>query len=150
MKIKLLDFGLKKPLERKHYDDAGVDVSNKEEIRIKPGQTKKVPLGFGVELSPGFAGFIVPRSGLSSKGLTTELAPVDSSYRGEIHAIITLQQHFDEKIIDNEHIFLENDELVIKPNTRIAQFVVTPIILADFVEEVGKVRDKNGFGSTGL
>lgn len=142
MKIKIRDYGGKKP-ERAHYNDAGADVFISENVTISPGSTKKVPLGFGLELPDGFAAYIVPRSGMSSKGLTTELAPIDSGYTGEIHAIITLNNNNDFK--------KNNDESVtFKKGTKIAQLVIHPVVLCTFEKELGNERGERGFGSTGI
>ena len=37
----------------------------------------------------GYAGYVFPRSSMAAKGLVCELPPIDSGYRGEIHAIIS-------------------------------------------------------------
>lgn len=90
MKIKLIDFGLTpghNPL-RVHENDAGADVYMPYDCTLQPGEIVKVPLGFGLILPDGYAGFVFPRSSMAEKGLTCELPPVDSGYRGEIHAII--------------------------------------------------------------
>ena len=72
----------------------------------------KIPLGFGLEL-PGFAAFVAPRSG-SSKGISCEMAPIDSSYRGECHAIV----------INNS-----SEPYVVNKNDRIGQLIVIPVII---------------------
>lgn len=153
MQIKVIDYGLSKKLEKNHYNDAGIDVTNKEDIEIKRGETKKVGLGFGLELPDGYMANIFPRSGLSSKGLTSELPPIDSGYRGEIHAILTLGANVDlEKIIDNDKIIkIDNETIKIKKGTRIAQIVVLPIICVELnYNDNDKQRGKNGFGSSGI
>ena len=134
MKIKLLNFGGLKP-ERAHYNDAGADVFSLEDYVINPGDTLKVPLGIGLEIPDGYVGFIFPKSGLSSKGLVSELAPIDSGYRGEIHAIIHNQT--DKKIIINK-------------KQKIGQLVILPVVLAEFTEKLNNFRGTGAFGSTGL
>src|SRR5699024_5467365 len=59
------------------------------DCRIKPGEIIKIPLGYGIEIPDGFAGYVFPRSSMALKGLICELPPIDSGYRGEIHAIIS-------------------------------------------------------------
>ena len=137
MKIRLIDFGVAKehcPF-RPHENDAGADVYIPFDCTLKPGDIIKIPLGFGLEIPDGYAGYVFPRSSMAIKGLICELPPIDSGYRGEIHAIIS-------KVINQEHI--------LKKNTRIGQLVITPVIIADFVFEHGKQRGKNSFGSTGI
>ena len=56
---------------------------------LKPGEIARIPLGFGLIIPDGFAGYVFPRSNMAAKGLVCELPPIDSGYRGEIHAIIS-------------------------------------------------------------
>ncbi len=140
MKIKIINFGGKFP-ERAHYNDASADVfaSIREHgsITIEPGEVRKVSLGIGIELPDGCMALVLPRSGLSSKtGLTTESAPIDSGYTGEIHAIV---------------FNASNSLITISDGDKIAQLVVIPIVVADFITEDGwtfSSRNSNGFGST--
>lgn len=118
---------------RAHYNDAGADVYSLEEYTLAPHQTIKIPLGFGIKLPDGVQCYVCPRSGLSSKGIISNIPPIDSGYTGEIHAIIT-------NTTDSEYVIKEND--------KIAQLIVTPIILCEYVEELGEERGANGFGST--
>lgn len=134
MKIKLLNFGGIKP-DRAHYNDAGADVFSLDNYVINPGETLKVPLGIGLEIPDGYVGFICPKSGLSSRGLVSELSPIDSGYRGEIHVILHNQS--DEKIM-------------IKKNKKIGQVVILPVVLAEFTENLDNSRGTGAFGSTGL
>lgn len=136
MKIKLIDYGVKAgqiPV-RKHYNDAGADVYAGMNYVIPRNSSVKVPLGFGVEIPDGCTGFIFPRSGLCSKGLTCELPPIDSGYRGEIHAVMTN---------------CTENAIPIKAGDRIGQLVILPVVLADFVWALGDERGTGAFGSTG-
>lgn len=92
-------------------------------------------MGLGLCIPDGYAGYVFPRSGLSSKGITCEIPPVDSGYRGEIHAIVHNGT--------NEKIFINNGD-------RIGQLVITPIVVADFVTETGDERGSDGYGSSGM
>lgn len=133
MEIKLIDFGhINKPT-RAYSNDAGADVFSMLDTVIPPHRTQKIPLGFGLELPEGFAAFVGPRSGLSSKGISCEMAPIDSSYRGECHAIV----------INNT-----SEPYVVNKNDRIGQLIVVPIVIPTFVNETTS-RGDNGFGSTG-
>ena len=133
MKIKLIDFGGDKPL-RAHDNDAGADVFAQHNQTIYSGQTIKFPLGFGLELPDGYVGYIFPRSGLSSKGIVCELPPIDSGYRGEIHAIVTNNG---------------NNSYDIKKGDRIGQLVIMPVLIPEFTYEDSKQRGDGAFGSTG-
>ena len=136
MKIKLIDFGLKDGHHpfRPHGNDAGADVYMPYDCTIQPGEIVKIPLGFGLILPDGYAGFVFPRSSMAEKGLTCELPPVDSGYRGEIHAIISN---------------VSNKAQTISKDTRVGQLVITHIIIADFVFDLGKERGTDAFGSSG-
>lgn len=143
MKIKVINFGYDKLPERAHYNDAGADVracfhNGITARKIRPHETAKIPLGLGLVLPDGIAAFVFPRSGLSSRGITCELPPIDSGYRGEIHAIVT--NHSDE-------------DYLVKNGDRIGQLVVIPALLVDFYDESCGDYSERGvgaFGSTGL
>ncbi len=133
MRIKILDFGGKTPV-RAHYNDAGADVYSLKTVEIFPGDTIKFALGFGLEIPDGYVGFIFPRSSLSSKGITCELPPIDSGYRGEIHAIVS-------NVGNSPRIIMEGD--------KIGQLVVLPVVLPEFVSDLGEKREAGAFGSSG-
>lgn len=139
MFIKVIDFGYSNLPNRAHYNDAGADVytcfHNYSTYELKPHETIKVPLGMGIELPDGHVAYVFPRSGLSSKGITTELAPIDSGYRGEIHAIVHNGS---------------DEPFLIRNGDRIGQIVVLPVVLVEFVTEYGDSREDKGFGSTGI
>lgn len=138
MRIKMIDYGAEKMPFRAHENDAGADVHicfhDKEKQVLPAGQTIKVPLGIGLCLPDGYMACVYPRSGLASKGIVCELPPIDSGYRGEIHAIVTN--------CSNQEYWLENGD-------RIGQLVVTPVVIADFSFDDISERGDNGFGSTG-
>lgn len=134
MNVKLISFGGKKP-RRAHYNDAGADVYTSKDVIIKPHSIAKIPLGIGLELPDGYVAFIFPRSGMTAKhGLTTEIVPIDSGYRGEIHAIVYNANDFEAGVVEG---------------TRIGQLVVFPIAIPTFTFETGAERDTNAFGSSG-
>lgn len=136
MKIRLIDFGVAKehcPF-RPHENDAGADVYIPFDCTLKPGDIIKIPLGFGLEIPDGYAGYVFPGSSLAVKGLVCELPPIDSGYRGEIHAIVSN---------------VSNIRQTIKKDTRVGQLVITPVIIADFVLDPGTNRGIGAFGSTG-
>lgn len=135
MKIKYNPTGDKGKIPvRKHYNDAGADIWAPEDIYIPKGSTKKVPLGFGLEVPDGYMACVYTRSSMAAKGLACEMPPIDSGYRGEIHAMITNHTSEMQKL---------------PKGTRIGQIVVHPIAICDFVEELGDEREDGAFGSTG-
>ena len=95
---------------------------------IRPGEICKIPLGFGLLVPDGYAGFVFPKSGLSAQGIVCELPPIDSGYTGEIHA---------------------NRECKIKMGDKVGQLVIMPVLIPDFTFENWKERGTGAFGSTG-
>lgn len=139
MKIKVIDYGYEKLPVRSRYNDAGADVyihvkNGAKTLRLPPNDVVTIPLGFGMEIPDGYAAFIFPRSSLSRDGIVCELPPVDSGYRGEIHAIVTNNT---------------GKEKWLKDGTRIGQLVILPVVIADFVPNLGQKRGSGAFGSTG-
>lgn len=134
MKIKVIDFGYDHLPNRAHANDAGADVYTMGDFIVGPHESVKIPLGLGLCLPDGYAAFVFPRSGMSSKGIVCELPPIDSGYRGEIHAIVSN---------------LTEDSVEIPHGTRIGQLVITPIVIAEFIENDFEQRGDAGFGSTG-
>lgn len=133
MKIQLIDFGGKSP-KRAHANDAGADVFSPINEVIHPGQICKIPLGFGLRIPDGYAGYIFPRSGLSTNGIVCELPPIDSEYTGEVHAIISN---------------VSNEKYEIKVDDKIGQLVIMPVLIPDFTFDEWKERGIGAFGSTG-
>lgn len=133
MKIKLIDFGGTAP-RRAHENDAGADVFSPRDFTIYPGQVHKIPLGFGIALPDGLAGYIFPRSSLSARGIVCELPPIDSGYCGEVHAIISNAG---------------NNSYDIKAGDRIGQLVILPLVIPEFTYEDFNERGDHAFGSTG-
>lgn len=129
MKVKLLNYGTENMPLRAHENDAGADIFSQGTYRIGPHTSGKIPLGFGLEIPDGFMDLILPRSSLASIGLVCEHPPIDSGYRGEIHAIIRNTT---------------NRGISITKGKRIGQLVI-----ADFITDDFEQRGANGFGSTG-
>ncbi len=124
-----------------HAGDAGVDLVALDPLRLAPGERGMVSTGLAIEIPEGFAGLVLPRSGLASRhGVTCVNAPglVDSGYRGELRvALVNLDPH------------LTYD---IKPGDRVAQLLVTPVPAVRFVEVdqlSDSARGEGGFGSSG-
>lgn len=134
MKIKIIDFGYEHLPKRAHYNDAGADVYVMKDVTLWPSESVGLPLGFGLDLPDGYAAFVFPRSGWSTLGITCELPPIDSGYKGEIHAIVTNCSTVKQQI---------------KAGERIGQLVIVPIVVADFVTDEGEQRGDSAFGSTG-
>ncbi|WP_104431220.1 dUTP diphosphatase [Kineococcus xinjiangensis] len=124
-----------------HPGDAGADLTTRVDVTLGPGQRVTVPTGVALALPEGFAGFVVPRSGLAARlGVTTLNAPgtVDAGYRGEIR--VTLLNTDRERSVE------------LRAGDRIAQLVVQRVERVRFVE-VARLpeseRGTGGHGSTG-
>jgi dUTP pyrophosphatase len=126
---------------RAHAGDAGLDLYAVETVTLGAGERAPVPTGIAVEIPPGHAGLVLPRSGLAMRhGITLVNAPglVDAGYRGELRVLLLNT--------DREAAF------EIAPGDRIAQLLLTPFAEADPVEaaELGdSARGRGGFGSSG-
>ena len=121
---------------------AGADLYAclEEPVTIQPGQTAFIPTGLAMELPRGYAGLIYARSGLACKrGLApaNKVGVVDSDYRGEF--IVALHNH-------------GTQPQTISHGERIAQLVVTPVLIPEYIETEAlsdTQRGAGGFGSTG-
>lgn len=128
---------------RAHAGDAGYDLRSVEEVELHPGERALVKTGISVAIPDGYAGLVLPRSGLAVRhGISLVNTPglIDSGYRGEIK--VPLINH------DLRETFR------IEAGTRIAQLVLVPALAASFAEvealEVGADgRGEGGFGSSG-
>lgn len=140
LKFRLLAPGAQLPA-RANDDDAGLDLHAVEPATIGAGERAAIGTGIAVEIPPGNAGLVLPRSGLALKhGIALVNAPglIDSGYRGEIRVLLLNT--------DNEHDF------EIEPGQRIAQLLVVPFAQATPIEAVELSethRGAGGFGSSG-
>ncbi len=128
---------------RAHAGDAGYDLASTEELVLEPGERAVVGTGIAVAVPDGYAGLVLPRSGLAVRyGVSLVNAPglIDSGYRGELR--VPLINH------DLEEAF------EVKIGTRIAQLVLVRLaevnfIDAELLEESADGRGEEGFGSSG-
>jgi len=126
---------------RAHDGDAGYDLHALEAVRLEPGERASVPTGIAIEIPPGHAGLVLPRSGLAARhGVALVNSPglIDCGYRGEIRVLLMNT--------DRSHAFEA------APGDRIAQLVVVAVEELE-VGEVdvlsGSARGEAGFGSSG-
>jgi dUTP pyrophosphatase len=111
-----------------------------EAMVIEPGRSAIIPTGVRVALPEGFEIQVRPRSGFAAKNQVTVLntpGTIDSDYRGEICVIM---------------INHGKDPFVVTPKMRIAQFVLAPVIQAEFVLQDSLSLTQRGdgkFGHTG-
>lgn len=121
---------------------AGADLYAclEEPVTIQPGEVFWVPTGIALEVPRGCAGLVYARSSMGAKrGLApaNKVGVIDSDYRGEIRVV--LLNH-------------SKEPQILNPGERVAQFVITPVVTASFMEaeELDETdRGIGGFGSTG-
>jgi dUTP pyrophosphatase len=122
--------------------DAGIDLRSRVDIVLQEGGGRAlVPTGIAIELPPGCAGLVLPRSGLALRhGVTCLNAPglIDSGYRGEVSVIL-----------------VNTDPAVafhIERGDRIAQLVVVDVMTVRLVAVPALTpseRGEGGFGHSG-
>lgn len=75
-----------------HPGDAGLDLCARDDGDLAAaGGRLLMPTGIAIAIPPGYAGFVLPRSGLALKhGISVVNAPglIDSAYRGEIKVVL--------------------------------------------------------------
>lgn len=137
----ILDDPLARTPRRGTAGAAGYDLVAVEKKEIVPHARELVDTGIAVEIPEGYAGLILPRSGLAlKKGLTVLNAPglIDSDYRGNIKVLLW-----------NSNGAGKVEEVC--AGDRIAQLVIVPVSaeLTRAVWLTSTGRGEGGFGSTG-
>ena len=128
---------------RAHGGDAGYDLCSVDEARLAPGGRAFIRTGISVAIPEGYAGLVLPRSGLAMRhGVAPVNTPglIDSGYRGEI--MVPLINH------DPRETFR------VERGMRVAQLVLVRAEAVSFCEvetlEAGTDgRGEGGFGSSG-
>lgn len=120
--------------------DAAFDLPTAVDVQLAPGERRKVPTGLALAIPEGFAGLVLPRSGLADRlgiGVVNSPGLIDSGYRGEISVIL---------------VNLSGETVRFGRGDRIAQLMVvaTPSVRLVEVERLDETeRGGAGFGSTG-
>ena len=124
-----------------HPGDAGCDLVTTVDVDLAPGERALVPTGLALALPDGFAGFVVPRSGLAARhgvGLVNSPGTIDAGYRGEVKVCLV-------NLDPRETVHLRRLD-------RVAQLVVQRVEQVSW-SEVGALepseRGTGGHGSTG-
>src|SRR5262245_2806086 len=123
IEVKRLDPELPLP-QQQHEHDAGVDLHAREDVLLPSGGGRAlVPTGIAIAIPPGYAGFVLPRSGLALEhGVTCLNTPglIDSLYRGELKVLL----------VNTDRA----RDYVVHRGDRIAQLVVQPVESVDWRE----------------
>lgn len=111
-------------------------------LLLEPGACRLIPTGLAIYLAdPGYAGLLLPRSGLGHKHgvvLGNLVGLLDASFQGQLMVSAWNRS---------------GTSFTIEPLERIAQLVIVPIaqaqfnVVSDFKEATA--RGEGGFGSTG-
>ena len=125
------------------YDgDAGLDLAACERVELGPGERGVAGTGLAVAIPEGWAGLVLPRSGLAARhGITIVNAPglIDSGYRGEVKVILLNTD--------------EREPFVVEPGMRVAQLVLVEaasVRLLEVDELTETERGAGGLGSSGV
>ena len=146
LQYKVLDprLGAEFPLPAYATDgSAGLDLRAMldEPLTLLPGSTELLPTGLAIYIADtGYAGMILPRSGLGHKHgivLGNLVGLIDSDYQGQLMVSCWNRG---------------KDSFVIEPGDRIAQLVIVPVLqvaLAQVDEFTQTERGEGGFGHSG-
>ena len=124
-----------------HPGDAGIDLHARESIVIRSGGGRVLmPTGIAVAIPLGWAGFVLPRSGLALKhGLSVVNSPglIDSAYRGELKVVL----------INTD----PTDDYEVTRGDRVAQLVLQRVgeVTWNEVDELSGDDRGGGFGHSG-
>jgi dUTP pyrophosphatase len=137
--VRRLDRELPLPARAREHD-AGLDLFAAEAVTVEPGGRALVATGIALAIPQGYAGFVLPRSGLALRqGVTLLNTPglIDAGYRGEVKVLLV------------NH---DRAAAAIARGDRIAQLVIQRVEPAELVEVdelPASDRGAGGFGSTG-
>lgn len=122
--------------------DAGADLVAREGVVLRAGGGRAmVPTGVAVAIPEGYAGLVLPRSGLAARhGVTVVNAPglVDAGYRGELTVAMLNTD--------------PSSDYEVQRGDRIAQLVIVAVEEVRFVvvdELPASERGSGGFGHSG-
>jgi dUTP pyrophosphatase len=135
MKIRFIKFdkNVETPV-RAHYSDTGADVKMPHCGLVGPHQTTVIPLGFGIEIPNGYSARLQIRTSIATKGIIVQGCAIDAGYTGELHAILHN---------------MSNDTFSWSIGDKLCYIEVYPTVYPEFVENLGKERQTDRFGSTG-
>lgn len=126
---------------RAYPGDAGLDLTAVESAELAAGEGATIGTGLAIALPEGYAGLVLPRSGLAAKhGIGVLNAPglIDAGYRGEVRVI--LHNH-------------GAQTFRVDAGMRIAQLVVVAVEdvrLVEVDELPASERGEGGYGSSGV
>ena len=73
-----------------YVGDAGIDLRLAEDVELRHGQVKAVPLGVQFELEANTVGWLTGRSSTHTRHrVAVHEGKIDSGYRGPVHAVLS-------------------------------------------------------------
>ncbi len=124
-----------------HEGDAGLDLRSRVDIEVPAGGGRVlVPTGIAIAIPRGYAGFVLPRSGLAlhhGVGLANTPGLIDSAYRGELKVVLLNTD--------------PTERFAVHRGDRVAQLVLQRVeeVTWQLVESLGGDDRGGGFGHTG-
>lgn len=122
--------------------DAGADlVARGDHLLVAGGGRARVSTGVSIAVPAGYAGFVLPRSGLALRhGVTCLNTPglIDAGYRGELQVLLVNTD--------------PREDFWVRRGERIAQLVILSVEQAAFTvidEHDATERGEGGWGHTG-
>ena len=146
LQVRILDDRIGRDLPLPSYateGSAGLDLRALLDapLTLNPGDTVLIRTGLAIYISDSaYAGLILPRSGLGHKHgivLGNLVGLIDADYQGELMVSCWNRG---------------NEPFVMQPGERLAQYVLVPVVQAEFEivsEFQATARGAGGFGSSG-
>ncbi|MEK6789214.1 MAG: dUTP diphosphatase [Pseudomonadota bacterium] len=146
LQVRILDDRIGRDLPLPSYateGSAGLDLRALLDapLTLNPGDTVLIRTGLAIYISdPAYAGLILPRSGLGHKHgivLGNLVGLIDADYQGELMVSCWNRG---------------SEPFVMQPGERLAQYVLVPVVQAEFEivsEFQATARGAGGFGSSG-
>ena len=146
LQVRILDDRIGRDLPLPSYateGSAGLDLRALLDapLTLNPGDTVLIRTGLAIYISdPSYAGLILPRSGLGHKHgivLGNLVGLIDADYQGELMVSCWNRG---------------SEPFVMQPGERLAQYVLVPVVQAEFEivsEFQATARGAGGFGSSG-
>jgi len=124
-----------------HEGDAGLDLRSRIDTEVPPGGGRVlVPTGISIAIPLGYAGFVLPRSGLALNhgiGLANTPGLIDAAYRGEIKVVLLNTD--------------PTERFTVRRGDRIAQLVLQRVEQVEWqvVDSLDGLDRGGGFGHSG-
>lgn len=143
LKIKRLDDSLKNAIPfyaTSHSSGMDISSASKDDIELKPFETKLIPTNLVLQIPEGYEGQIRPRSGLAinhNLGIINSPGTIDSDFRGELKILLTN---------------FGKEPYIVHFGDRIAQLVISKIEKAEIIISSNlseTERAQGGFGHSG-